>query len=271
MQGSERLPFFRRRLHRHGLAAVLALLPVAVTATAATGPAEALPWQEARQLVLVITPDWDASDGSLQRFEQIDGRWQAVAAPVPITVGRSGSAWGIGLHPAQDTGPKKQEGDGRAPAGVFALGEAFGYADSAQTAMPYRAMRASDYCIDVNDSPLYNRIVDSREVSEAAVAGSTEPMRRDLHADGDQRYRQGLVIQHNPGNISGAGSCIFAHLWKAPGEATAGCTAMAPAAMQALLTWLQPRAQPVFVLLPQAEYLRLQQSWQLPPSSGAQP
>jgi L,D-peptidoglycan transpeptidase YkuD (ErfK/YbiS/YcfS/YnhG family) len=271
MQGFQPLPSLGQRLHRHGLAALLALLPLTATAAAATSAAEATPSQNARQLVLVITPDWDASEGSLQRFERIDGQWQVAAAPIPITVGRAGSAWGIGLHPAQGDGPQKKEGDGRAPAGVFALGEAFGYADSADTAMPYRAMQASDYCIDVSDSPLYNRIVDSDEVGEAAVAGSTEPMRRDLHADGDQRYRQGLVIRHNPGNIADAGSCIFAHLWKAPGEATAGCTAMEPTAMQALLTWLQPQAQPVFVLLPQAEYLRLQQPWQLPASGGAQP
>jgi hypothetical protein len=34
--------------------------------------------------------------------------------------------------------------------------------------------------------------------------------------------------------------------------------------MQALLAWLDPKQQPVFVLLPQAEYLRLQHDWQLP-------
>ncbi|WP_454833048.1 L,D-transpeptidase family protein [Pseudoxanthomonas wuyuanensis] len=247
---------------------MLALLPLIA---AADGTADTLPWHEARQLVLVTTPDWDASDGSLQRFERIDGNWRAVAAAVPITVGRAGSAWGVGLHPSQSDGPQKREGDGRAPAGAFALGQAFGYAGSADTAMPYQAMRASDYCIDVDGSPLYNRIVDRNEVGEAAVAGSTEPMRRDLHADGDQRYRQGLVIRHNPGNLSGAGSCIFAHLWKAPGEATAGCTAMDPNAMQALLAWLQPRAQPVFVLLPRAEYARLKRSWQLPEPAGAKP
>ncbi|SOD55402.1 L,D-peptidoglycan transpeptidase YkuD, ErfK/YbiS/YcfS/YnhG family [Pseudoxanthomonas wuyuanensis] len=267
MRGSLRFLPLLRRLHGWSMSGLLALFPL--VAAAATG--NALPWDDAGQLVLVITPDWDASDGSLQRFERIDGRWQAVAAAVPITVGRAGSAWGIGLHPLQSHGPQKREGDGRAPAGAFALGDAFGYAGSADTAMPYRAMRASDYCIDVDGSPLYNRIVDRDEVGEAAVAGSTEPMRRDLHADGDQRYRQGLVIRHNPDNLAGAGSCIFAHLWKAPGEATAGCTAMDAEAMQALLAWLQPQAQPVFVLLPQAEYARLKRSWQLPQSAGAQP
>jgi L,D-peptidoglycan transpeptidase YkuD (ErfK/YbiS/YcfS/YnhG family) len=61
-----------------------------------------------------------------------------------------------------------------------------------------------------------------------------------------------------------AGSCIFAHLWKSPDTATAGCTAMQPEAMQALLAWLDPKRQPVFVLLPQAEYGRLKTAWRLP-------
>jgi L,D-peptidoglycan transpeptidase YkuD (ErfK/YbiS/YcfS/YnhG family) len=116
----------------------------------------------------------------------------------------------------------------------------------------------------VPGSPLYNTIVDAKTVGGPAVEGSTEPMRRDLHADGDVRYRTGFVIQHNPANVDGAGSCIFAHLWKAPGQATAGCTAMDDAAMRALAAWIDPARHPVFVLLPRAEYERLQGEWQLP-------
>jgi L,D-peptidoglycan transpeptidase YkuD (ErfK/YbiS/YcfS/YnhG family) len=94
--------------------------------------------------------------------------------------------------------------------------------------------------------------------------GSTEPMRRDLHAKGDQRYRLGFVIEHNADGRDGAGSCIFAHLWKAPGEATAGCTAMAPGAMDALLGWLRADAHPVMVQLTDAELARLRAPWRLP-------
>ena len=65
----------------------------------------------------------------------------AVGEPTPVTIGRAGSAWGLGLHPAQ-RGPQKREGDGRAPAGVFRIGTAFGYADRPTTALPYDAMDA---------------------------------------------------------------------------------------------------------------------------------
>jgi hypothetical protein len=34
--------------------------------------------------------------------------------------------------------------------------------------------------------------------------------------------------------------------------------------MAALLAWLRPDANPVFVLLPDAEYARLQAAWHLP-------
>ena len=230
----------------------------------ASKSAPATPWADAQQLVLVTTADWNATSGMLRRYEREGGRWHEVGGATPITVGRSGSAWGIGLHPAQSEGLQKQEGDGRAPAGVFRIGTAFGYADAAATGWPYQGMSASDWCIDVPASPLYNRIVDAERVGDTAVEGSSEPMRRDLHADGDVRYKLGFVIEHNPGNRSGAGSCIFAHLWRAPGEPTAGCTAMPEPAMRELLAWLDPRRKPVFALLPDNELERLHVGWDLP-------
>ena len=256
------LSFPHRSLRAFGLAALMAC---GANACATGQPASApQAWRDARQLVLVVTDGWDATTGTLQRFELRDGRSQAASTSSPISVGRNGAAWGLGLHPAQSGGPQKQEGDGRAPAGVFTLGEAFGYAGEAATAMPYRPMQATSYCIDVPDSPLYNRIIDTRTEGEAAAKGSTEPMRLDLHNNGDPRYREGLVIGHNPTATPRAGSCIFAHLWRTPGEPTAGCTAMAAETMDGMLAWLRPDARPVFVLLPRAEYERLAHAWRLP-------
>ncbi len=219
------------------------------------------------QMVLVITPDWNSSKAKLRRFERHDGQWQAVSAAQPVVIGKSGSAWGLGLHSPQP-GRQKREGDGRAPAGMFAIGPAFGYAQSVSTALTYQAMTVQDYCIDDSDSPLYNRIVDAGKVGEKAIAGSTEPMRRDLHADGDQRYKLGFVIEHNPQRTPAGGSCIFAHLWKSAESSTAGCTAMTDPMMRKLLGWLDPEKHPLFVLLPGAEYQRLRGSWQLPDFGG---
>ena len=228
------------------------------------------PMAGADQVVVVTPPSWNSTGATLRRFARdADGAWRPVGDASPVVIGRAGAGWGRGLNAAPpaavaDGDPVKREGDGRAPAGVFAIGTAFGYAAHADTALPYAPMDAGDYCIDVPASPLYNQLVDAAEVGAAAVAGSTEPMRLDLHGDGDQRYRLGFVVAHNAQAVPQAGSCIFAHLWKAPDAPTAGCTAMAPATMDALLGWLDPAAHPRFVLLPEAEYAQLRQAWDLP-------
>lgn len=237
------------------------LLSLAAFAAAFEAP---VAWSVSRQMIVVTTDNWDATQGTLRHFEREGRGWRAVGAPVPVTVGKGGSAWGIGLHPAQTDGPAKVEGDGRSPAGIFRIGEAFGYAETNSTSLPYRGLTASDYCVDVDGSPYYNQLVDENKVGPSAVAGATEAMRRDLHFSGDHAYRIGFVIEHNAEGRKGAGSCIFAHLWKSPTSPTAGCTAMTDEAMERLLAWLDPKKKPVFVLMPHGEYARLRGAWNLP-------
>ena len=221
----------------------------------------AWPWRDSHQLVLVVIPDWNADHGHLRTYAREGDRWHPVDAAQPVAIGRAGAAWGLGLNEANGDGPIKHEGDGRSAAGVFRIGEAFGYGSRVDTGLAYRALQASDYCIDVDGSPLYNRIVDADTVD---ATGSTEPMRRDLHMNGDQRYRLGFVIEHNAAGRRGAGSCIFAHLWQSPTDTTAGCTAMSDATMAHLLAWLKREDAPIFVLLPEREYARVSARWGLP-------
>jgi L,D-peptidoglycan transpeptidase YkuD (ErfK/YbiS/YcfS/YnhG family) len=259
--GYRAIPAWRFWLPAFLVAMLTACAPQSTLRTAATA------WSDAGQLVLVTTTDWNDNHGALRAFARGSQGWRPAGAAFPVVIGRNGAAWGLGLHPAQP-GFGKREGDGRSPAGVFAIGTAFGYASSASTSLPYTALNAGQYCIDVSGSPLYNRIVDASEVGAAAVAGSSEPMRRDLHEDGDQAYKIGFVIAHNPRGDAGAGSCIFAHLWKSADSPTAGCAAMAEVPLRELLGWLRADAHPVFVLLPQAEYRRLRAAWQLPDISA---
>lgn len=240
----------------------LALCLAGCVSPSTKAPPPRLPWKDSRQLVLVIIPDWNADHGRLRAYARAGDRWQAADAAQPVTIGRAGAAWGLGLNETHGDGPIKHEGDGRSAAGVFRIGDAFGYESRVDTGLAYRALQASDYCIDVDGSPLYNRIVDARAVD---ASGSTEPMRRDLHMNGDQRYRLGFVIEHNPAGKRGAGSCIFAHLWQSPTDATTGCTAMSDASMERLLAWLKRENAPIFVMLPEREYARLQAAWDLPP------
>lgn len=245
------------------------LLPMLLATACVHTPADdtgndASHWADASQMVLVTTADWDSISGELRRYERDGTGWTQVGDASAIVVGRTGIAWGIGLNAQHGNGPVKREGDGKAPAGVFVIGPAFGYASSATTGLDYKAMGTNDWCIDVPDSAYYNQIIDRSLVKAPLLDQSSEPMRRDIHADGDQRYREGFVIQHNAANIRNAGSCIFAHLWAAPDSTTAGCTAMAPASMDALLGWLDARRKPVFVQLPQAQYTQLRDAWKLP-------
>ena len=243
------------------------LLPLLAACASVAAPQAHQPWDKARQLVVVTTADWNAPTGMLRAFERNgDGRWRETTPSFAVNVGRSGSGWGLGLHDArdQDVGPLKREGDGRAPAGVFAIGSAFGYAPTLTTGLGYQAMQANDWCIDVPDSPLYNRIVDRSLAKAPGLDRSSEPMRRDLQPKPDDLYKLGFVIEHNSQASPQGGSCIFAHLQRAPGAPTAGCTSMPEDALRGLLAWLRADAQPVFVLLPQAEYARLHAAWRLP-------
>lgn len=241
----------------------LCLMTLGVTVTGHTYEAP-VAWSVSRQMIVVTTDGWDADHGSLRTYVREGNHWQQEGSAADVTIGKHGSAWGVGLHPVQSGGPQKAEGDGRSPAGVFRIGEAFGYAETNGTALPYRGLTASDYCVDVDGSPYYNQLVDKNKVGDKAVASATEPMRRDLHFDGDHAYRIGFVIEHNPQGRKGAGSCIFAHLWKSPTSPTAGCTAMTDRVMERLLAWLDPKKKPVFVLLPSNEYARLHTAWNLP-------
>ena len=236
-------------------------------ASAAAGDPSAIDagsWQQSRQLVLVTVADWNADHGVLSTFTRGRHGWVAAGISAPVTIGSHGAGWGLGLNTPLDDGPVKHEGDSRSPAGVFRIGQVFGYAASAATTMPYRALSATDYCVDVSGATHYNRIVDANVAGAAAVKGSTEPMRRDIHLHGDQHYRLGFEIEQNRQQKAGAGSCIFGHLWTSPTDTTVGCTAMAPAVMQSLVAWLKPQRKPIFVLLPQGVYLKVRAAWRLP-------
>ncbi|WP_404340887.1 L,D-transpeptidase [Pseudoalteromonas mariniglutinosa] len=215
-----------------------------------------------KQLIVVIADNDTAIDATLYRFEKSINNWQQQGSEYSVVIGRTGLAWGKGLHPKQP-GPQKQEGDGKAPAGIFELGTAFGYLSHIQTNLPYQSMTANDYCIDVKGSVYYNQLVNKSIVGEAAVKDSSEWMRRDIYSQ-DNLYKKGIVVKHNNSNIDGAGSCIFLHLWREKSTPTAGCTAMSEENMDSLLAWLDERKKPLFISLTKAQYQQKQSLWQLP-------
>lgn len=244
--------------------ALALLLAVPAACQPAGSPSPAAADDGARQMIVVTTADWDAVDATLQRYERgDDGAWRAIGDPVPAAVGRTGLAWGTGIHPdPRDDGPQKREGDGKAPAGIYRLSSAFGYAPAAEASwirMPYVQSDARIECVDDSRSRFYNRRVDRDTIPQPDWT-SHEEMRRN-----DELYRWGVWVDHNsdPPRPMG-GSCIFLHVWAGPGAATSGCTAMAESDLRQVLAWLDPRARPVLVQLPAAQYRRLGTAWRLP-------
>lgn len=210
-----------------------------------------------RQVVLVTTDGWGATTGTIERFERGEGSWEPVGSPAPVVVGRSGLGWGTGLHATPGDGPVKREGDGRAPAGVFLLSDAFGYAESGAGGLGYLHATADLECVDDVESAYYNRVIDRRSVD--VDWSSHEEMRRD-----DDLYRLGIIVNHNEARVGGDGSCIFLHIWSGPDSATAGCTAMPAPVIEEIARWARLDERPVLVQLPREEYARLKGPWALP-------
>ena len=259
---------------RHALASLCALATVVAvmgtvtwwcrdaTVRAGTEPMTVL--EACRQIVLVTTPSWNAPQGRLQRWERASAQspWTQAGEKIRVVVGRNGLAWGRGLLPlAADhrPGPRKREGDGRSPAGIFALPEAFGFAPRSEACrfvrLPYRQLTPDTECIDDALSRSYNRMVQGGQRDWS----SSEKMRQVA------LYRWGAWVSHNDAPPQGgAGSCIFLHIWKDARSGTAGCTAMPEADLKALLAWLDPAASPVLVQLPRQERENVRQAWGLP-------
>jgi D-alanyl-D-alanine dipeptidase len=188
---------------------------------------------------------------------------------------RTGLAWGRGLHgaaaPAASAaasaapldGPVKHEGDGKSPAGAFTLSRVFGYVppDSMRgLRMPYVQATPELKCVDDSAASQYNTLV-SLPAGRSPSWTSAEEMRRQ-----DDDYRIGVFVDHNAGGrrTAGGGSCIFLHVWSGPDNPTVGCTAMPLPRMEEVARWLDPRAHPVLVQLPEEAYGRLREGWRLP-------
>ena len=245
------------------LASLIALLLLLTIAQAKEPPA----FSHSTEIVVVTTDTWDSPQGTLRRYERErpGNPWNPVGEPITVMVGKTGLGWGRGVltpksHDAGD--PMKKEGDGKAPAGVFVLSKAFGYAAQEQPGwkMPYVSLSPSIECVDDEKSKFYNTLVDTSAISPDWGSHENEKMRRS-----DELYRWGILVDHNADpRVPGGGSCIFMHVWRGPGQPTVGCTAMPQADLESLIGWLDPQRKPLLVQLPSAEYQKLQHRWNLP-------
>lgn len=202
------------------------------------------------QAIVVTGSDGRSAAAVARRYVRASakGAWRPVGPSWPVALGSAGLGVGRGLHGASarlGPLPPKREGDRRAPAGVFALGEAFG--PGAQPAYwgrwPWKEVGARTVWVDDPAAPTYN-------TRQQQPASGPAPWRS---AERLSMYPLGLVVQHNTSPVQpGAGSAIFLHPWVIPHTGTLGCTAMDTRALKTLLTWLDPAHHPVLIQTPGA-------------------
>lgn len=225
----------------------------------------AFPQAGCRQLVVVVAPEYAASKGVLRRLSRdgAGGAWRQDGEAVPCALGRNGLAVGRGL-PLDLDGPAKREGDGRTPAGLFPLPEAFGNIDAAEAKakgvrLPYLVVTDRTACVTDPDSPLFGRIVGPGE----RAAGKAE--RQDRMWRTDRANVWGVVIGHNRTDPTAkAGTCLFLNVRPAGGPPTGGSIGLPEPVAAALAAWLDPAAEPLLLVVPQNAYQTLRSQWKLP-------
>ena len=221
-------------------------------------PRESLP---ASQLIVVVAKDWNDIHAKLYAFEKRKTAWHLQFSFAAV-IGERGMAMGEGVAEIAVTdAPQKREGDMKAPAGIFLLGPAFGYASKLTTDWIHMSyVQATDtlVCVDDPQSVLYNELVTSDAVKKDWSS------HEDMHRK-DHDYEWGLFVQHNHHPVkSGMGSCIFLHIWDGAEKGTAGCTAMEENNILKLLHWIRADKRPTLVQFPEAVYKKIQKDFLLP-------
>lgn len=215
------------------------------------------------QCLVGIADDWNTSTVTLTLYDRTPAGWKPAAPPWQGRLGKSGLVRGLGLHPNPPGAATKKEGDLRSPAGVFAIGGAWGYATSIRKhpQLPYRKVTPRDLWVEDPASPSYNKHI----VLDHDPATAWE--KKQQMKQSDPAHSLKLFIAHNapPRIIPNAGSSIFFHIWRAGGtKPTAGCTTMAEDQLKSLIARIDPTRSPLYILLPKAEYQTLRPSWKLP-------
>jgi L,D-peptidoglycan transpeptidase YkuD (ErfK/YbiS/YcfS/YnhG family) len=216
------------------------------------------------QLIVAVAPTWDSMRGQMQLFERTSAgsKWTKVGRSFPVLFGKQGAAWGSGLAGQSETGLRKREHDGRAPAGVFRIGKIYTYDAHLPSGAdyPFHQVTTADAWVDDPSSPDYNRFVTIDNPAEPPPWFEKQKMRHN-----DFAYRWLVEIRHNSDPpVTGQGSAIFFHIRRGVSRPTAGCTTMAEGELVNLIRWLRAPRHPCYALLPRKEYENFVKSWNLP-------
>lgn len=203
---------------------------------------------DARQVIVVEAPRWSSTEGTLTAFEKRGGNWQVVQSPVRAQLGYGGLV----------RGDRRRQGTGTVPTGVFEILSGFGRKADPGTALDYIQ-------VDRNDAWTYNPRVPSTynvfqdaDRSWKSYGGYVEELwdmgyQYDYVAVLDYNLPEGPIRtgangvrrSSNPPDTSRGGG-IFLHVDN--GNKTAGCIAVTKKVMRDLMTWMDPKKDPVIVI-----------------------
>ena len=194
---------------------------------------------KAEQLVTVDSPAAATTVVTVTLWQRRGGCWVVAAGPWP---GRIGGA-GFSDH--------HREGDDSTPTGAYGIGPViYGNAANPGTRYPYHRLTCGDWWDEDPASAGYNTF---QHVACGAVppfgAGS-EALWQETAA-----YPSFAVVDYNTSPVvAGAGSGIFVHA--DIGVPTAGCVSVPLTDLDVLLRWLEPAADPLVIMGPDAEIAR---------------
>ncbi len=203
---------------------------------------------DARQVIVVEAPRWSSTEGTLTAFEKRGGNWQVVQPTVRAQLGYGGLV----------RGDRRRQGTGTVPTGVFEILSGFGRKADPGTALDYIQ-------VDRNDAWTYNPRVPSTynvfqdaDRSWKSYGGYVEELwdmgyQYDYVAVLDYNLPEGPIRtgangvrrSSNPPDTSRGGG-IFLHVDN--GNKTAGCIAVTKKVMRDLMTWMDPKKDPVIVI-----------------------
>jgi len=183
------------------------------------------------RLILVETDSFEVSAAVISMFERDGetGAWRLAGDNAPARVGRNGLGWGHTFRQLAEVGePIKQEGDKRAPAGVFKLGRSFGL--NSEKLPDYMQLEdGQHFCVDAVASENYSQIVPVDHVP----AGTSGERMWEIGL-----YKRGMVVDYPTDRAAKSGSCIFLHVWRTPQTPTVGCVAADEETVARLQKWV---------------------------------
>ncbi len=237
----------------------------------ATTPA---PAGQPQQMIMAVAPNNNSPRGLMRLFERdASGQWQPTSQIWRVNFGRSGLAWGIGLHPRQK-GKGKVEGDWRTPSGLFRVGKVLGnppQPPEGYQGWPYHHKTAADTWPEDPQNKYYNQL---KTLPPGFRPAWYEKERFRLS---DNAYYYLIVVDHNrvrnsidetPTSTPGRGSAIFFHTERYHNNGTAkpsaGCTTMPRERLVEVIQWLKPGSEARYAVLNEKDYGKLWQEWDLP-------